>query len=120
MSRLLWIALAGVCLALVAGPAQADNFNSPTSPDGKIRAEADGNTIKLVDVATGKELRAFKGHTEAVTALAFSPDGKRIASGGQDNTINLWDLATGRLLAKIRTGAGITSLSYSPDGKTLT
>ena len=56
MSRILRIALAGVCLALVAGPARADNVNSPTSPDGKTRAEADGNTVKLVDVATGKRL----------------------------------------------------------------
>ena len=78
MSRILWLALAGVCLAFGAAPARAQQVNPVVGPDGKIRAEADGNTI------------------------------------------NLWDLATGRLLAKIRTGGGITSLSYSPDGKTLT
>src|SRR5438105_4834450 len=104
MSRILWLALAGVCVVLVDAPARAENVNLATSPDGKTRAEADGNTVKLLDVATGKELRAFKGHTEAVTAVAFAPDGKRLASGGKDNTILLWDMPTGRLLAKIRTG----------------
>ncbi len=97
MSRILRIALAAVCVVLVGTPARADNVNPAKSPDGKVMAVADGNTVKLVDVATGKEVRAMKGHTAAVSALAFSPDGKQIASGGKDNTIALWDLATGRL-----------------------
>jgi WD40 repeat protein len=120
MSRILQVALVAVCVVFVAAPARADNVNSPTAPDGKTKAVADGNTVKLVDVASGKEIRAYKGHTDAVSALAFSPDGKRLASGGKDNTINLWDMPTGKLLAKIRTGAAITSLTYSPDAKTLT
>jgi len=120
MSRIFWIALASVCVVLVGAPARADNIKLATSPDDKLVAVGDGNALKLIDAATGKELRAFKGHTLAVSTAAFSPDGKRLASGGKDNTINLWDLATGKLLAKIRAGAAITSLSYSPDGKTLT
>ncbi|RMH70837.1 MAG: CHAT domain-containing protein [Cyanobacteria bacterium J007] len=59
-------------------------------------------------------------HSQPVITVAMSPDGKMVASGGQDNTIMLWDLATGQLLRRL-TGHGspILSLAFSPDGKTL-
>jgi hypothetical protein len=60
------------------------------------------------------------GHSDPVAAVAFSPDGKTLASGSQDNTIKLWEAATGQL---IRTLSGhtdpVTSVAFSPDGKTL-
>ncbi|KAL8777436.1 MAG: hypothetical protein Q9194_002548 [Teloschistes cf. exilis] len=57
-------------------------------------------------------------HSDSVTAVAFSPDGKRIASGSFDKTIKVWDAATGDLE---KTLAGhsdwVTAVAFSPDGK---
>jgi WD40 repeat protein len=65
------------------------------SPDGKILASGSTDTtIKLWDVATGREIRTLQGHTDSVRSVAFSPDGKILASGSDDNTIKLWDVET--------------------------
>src|SRR5262249_12815687 len=53
-------------------------------------------TLRLWDAATGRELRSFVGHRGDVRCVAFSPDGKRLLSGGADGTVRLWDAATGR------------------------
>jgi len=91
------------------------------SPDGRHIISGSGggdDTIKLWDVATGREIRTFSGHKSYVSSVAFSPDGKQIISGSYDNTIKLWDTATGR---EIRTFSGhtdsVSSAAFSPDGK---
>ncbi|WP_334311588.1 hypothetical protein [Microcystis aeruginosa] len=48
------------------------------------------NTIKIWEVATGKELRTLTGHFEAVFSVVYSPDGRYLASGSGDNTIKIW------------------------------
>jgi WD40 repeat protein len=71
------------------------------SRDGKHLAAANspaGNDITLFDAATGQELRTLKGHTQAVSSLDFSPDGKRLASASNDETVKVWDTTTGREL----------------------
>jgi len=53
------------------------------SPDGKTLASGSKDkTVKLWDVATGKEVVTLKGHTDPVLSVAFGPDGKTLASGG--------------------------------------
>jgi hypothetical protein len=84
-----------------------------------LKVEAIGQA-QIWDVATGSEIGVLKGHGRAVGKVAFSRDGKLLATGGTDNTIKIWDLGTKRELATL-TGhtANIESLDFHPDGRLL-
>jgi WD40 repeat protein len=65
-------------------------------------------------------VRHLEGHSGTVAALAVSPDGKIVASGGADGAVRLWEIASGKELARIEgEGGGIKALAFSPDAKTL-
>src|SRR5215472_3190204 len=91
------------------------------SPDGALLASAsDDSSVKLWDVASGRELRTLRGHASLVLAVAFSPDGAMLASGGSEGTVPLWNVANGQ---RIRTLTGptelVSSLEFSRDGRWL-
>ena len=72
-------------------------------------------------VAGQSKLRkTLKGHTTHVRSVAFSPDGKTLASGSYDKTIKLWNVASGKNTATLNGHTGwVISVAFSPDGKTL-
>lgn len=76
--------------------------------------------VQIWDVASGREIGNLTGHGRAVAKVAFSRDGKLLATGGTDNTIKIWDLAAKRELATL-TGhtANIESLDFHPDARLL-
>jgi len=89
------------------------------SPDGRTSLSCSGDqTVKLWDIATGKELASFTGHEAEVFTVAFSPDGRTALSGGYDGRLILWDVATGYKLRTIAADAFVNAVAFSPDGRT--
>jgi WD40 repeat protein len=61
------------------------------SPDGTEIASGGGDgAVRVWQVATGKDLDTFTGHTDLVYAVAWSPDGTKIVSGSRDHTVRIW------------------------------
>jgi predicted NACHT family NTPase len=62
----------------------------------------------------------LEGHTKGVTSLAFSPDGKTLASGSYDHSVRIWDLATGKERATFQEHTSpVLSVAFDAEGKTL-
>src|SRR5262245_16852062 len=71
-------------------------------------------------LVTAQTPREFKGHTGLVYSVAFSPDGKVLATGSFDNTVKLWDFATGKELHTLKGHTNqVYCVAFSPDGNLL-
>src|SRR5262245_18325338 len=67
-----------------------------------------------------QERLTLKGHQGAVTAVAVSPDGKRLATASADRTVKSWDIMTGELVLTARGHTGsVNAVAFSPDGRRL-
>ena len=101
------------------------------SPDSRLLLTSgfDDRTVRLWDLQKRKELRQFKGHTGIVLGGAFSPDGRRVLTAcggdyvkgiyrGPDQTVRLWDVATGGEIHRFDGHKGsVRSVTFSPDGR---
>lgn len=91
------------------------------SPDGKFIATGSrDNSIKLWEVATGREIRTFLGHLSSVNTLTFNASGTFLASGSTDNNIIIWEVATGKEKTRLEGHENrVTSLTFSSNGAKL-
>jgi WD40 repeat protein/uncharacterized caspase-like protein len=100
-------------------PKKGSKTSDPNDVFKDLKIESVGQ-VKLWDVASGRELGTVKGHGRGVSKVAFSRDGKLLASGATDNTIKIWDVANQTELRTL-TGhtASIESMDFTPDGRLL-
>jgi RNA polymerase sigma factor (sigma-70 family) len=104
-----------------AGELQLRGTGFTLSPDGKfLAARGPDRAIHLWATATGKEVRKLTADPEDSSPLAFSRDGKILATSAAD-VVRLWEVATGKVIARLTGHKGLAgTAAFSPDGKTFT
>lgn len=106
-------------------PAASRRARASLSPDGRVLAATRGfmdyeNAIILWDTMSGKQLGSLRGHKQAIWSLAFSADGKTIASSGGAGNLRLWNVETMSELLKIEgRSRAVSTILFSPDQSTL-
>jgi WD40 repeat protein len=86
----------------------------------KLLASLEEFSIHVLELAQGKKVRKFQGHTGIVCCLAVSPKGTLLASGSQDKTVRLWNLASGKEVRTLtRHRRTVRAVAFSPNGRTL-
>jgi RNA polymerase sigma factor (sigma-70 family) len=118
----IWDTSSGKLLREFGGhPGRNDGISAIAfSPYGRYLAYAEGTIVTLCDVATGIEVRKFRGHTSAVTSLAYSPDGYTLATSAGDGPARLWEVLTAHEIRQFTGHAQpVLSVAFSPDGRRL-
>ncbi|GAB4518065.1 MAG: hypothetical protein OHK0046_25340 [Anaerolineae bacterium] len=98
-----------------------DARDAAFSPVSDLVAVVEGSTIVLATAQNRQEVARMQGHTANINAIAFSPDGRFLASGSDDTTVILWDISTGTALRTLsgHTGA-VQAVQFNPlDGSTV-
>ena len=88
------------------------------SPSGDRPSQSDDMLVLVGDKAAGTHQHTLTGHQDYVRSVAFSPDGKLVASASEDKTVKLWRVAAGTLQHTLTGHQNlVTSVAFSPDGK---
>jgi WD40 repeat protein len=89
------------------------------SADGRfILTGSDDMSARLWDAATGREIRRFRGHSDKVRCVAFSPDARYVLTGSEDATARIWDAASGRETRRLEGHTdALRSVAFSADGR---
>lgn len=99
------------------GNEDQDGCRAALSPDGTILAVAARHHVRLLNPATFETVATLEGHTSSVYALAFSPDGRRLVTGGRDRRLCVWDVRTRTLISTmIGHTDDILAAAFNADG----
>jgi hypothetical protein len=112
-----WLGVMSACELVLHVPL-VNMFRSDVARELKKLAGSENNTIKIWDLNTGAEVGRLRGHTNLVTSVAFSPDGRRALSGSFDGTMRLWDVAKQEEIHLFQGHTGwVTCVAFCPDGR---
>ncbi|ERT04088.1 WD domain, G-beta repeat protein [Lyngbya aestuarii BL J] len=110
----------GALIRTLVGHSGSVNAVAITPDSSKLVSGSWDNTIKVWDLASGKQLLTLREHNSVVMAVAISPDGSKLVSGSNDNTIKAWDLASGKQLFNLGGHDDhddlVWAVAISPDG----
>lgn len=128
----LWDVATGEALGVLRPPAgrgpEGMLFTAAVSPDGRLLAVGgyplgagqDGHPVYLITLPGGPLQTALRGHTDVIHGLAFSPDGKWLASASADGTARIWDVARGECRRVLRGHSDVVyAAAFAPDGSRL-
>jgi WD40 repeat protein len=114
---LLWDAETGAQIAALAPASdrQPSVNDLAFSPDGSRLVSASSGAAKVWDLQTDRVIRRF-AHADAVSSVAFSPDGALVATGSEDGSVRIWELEGERVIVLAGHQGAVNSVQFSPDG----